>query len=185
MYGEGYHVDKEGKVLERYPTEPFNRNRLGETCYICQPTVFIRRSVLDALSFLDKRLQYCMDYDLWFRIAKSYDMAHITDYLACTRLYPETKTLGQRPKSHREILQVVHRHCGAVPASWVYAYADAVLVPIVDRSHRLYVPGLVAIAMKTFLQYNHRVPQGEIRRWYAMLREHIRWNRLRGSRPQN
>ena len=192
VYGEGYHIDKEGIVLGRYPTEPFNRNRLGEICYICQPTVFFRRSVLEAVSFLDKRLQYCMDYDLWFRIGKSYVMANLPDYLACTRLHPETKTLGQRAKAHREILKVVHRHCGAVPASWVYAYGHAVLEPVVDRTHRLgntlFVIGWIAIAMKTFLKYNHRVTRPELRRWRAMLGELLHWDDPQasgtGGRPQ-
>jgi len=43
VYGEGYHIDEEDKVIERYPTEPFDRGGLKETCFICQPTVFIRR----------------------------------------------------------------------------------------------------------------------------------------------
>jgi glycosyltransferase involved in cell wall biosynthesis len=187
VYGEGYHIDKAGNVLERYPTEPFSRSRLAETCYICQPTVFMRRSVLESVSLLDKQLKYCMDYDLWFRFARSHDMAHIPDYLACTRLYPETKTLGQRAKAHREILDVVCRECGAVPASWVYGYAHAVLVPTFDRTHRLgnslFVLGLVAIAMKTFLQYNHRIPLSEFRRWYGWFRQHFQWTHLSGGRP--
>jgi hypothetical protein len=181
-------MDKEGKILERYPTEPFDRNRLGETCYICQPTVFVRRSVLEAVSFLDKRLQYCMDYDLWFRIGKSHIMAHLPDYIACTRFYPETKTLGQRAKAHREILQVVHRHCGSVPVSWAYGYAHAVLEPLVDRTHRLgnslFVIGLMALAAKIFLQYNHRVPLSELRCWYGWFRGHFRWAHLKGNRPR-
>jgi len=40
VYGEGYHVDEEGQILERYPTEPFNPDRLQETCFICQPSFF-------------------------------------------------------------------------------------------------------------------------------------------------
>jgi glycosyltransferase involved in cell wall biosynthesis len=182
VYGEGYHIDQGGRVLERYPTEPFDRNRLRETCFICQATVFIRRSVLEALSFLDKRLQYCMDYDLWFRIAKSHIMTCVPNYLACTRLYPETKTLGQRAKVHREILDVVHHHCGAVPPSWVYGYAHAVLEPAFDRSrrlgNRLFALGLVAVTLKTFLQYNYRVPFSEFRRWYGHLRPHFPWYRI-------
>src|SRR5688572_25596277 len=37
LYGEGYHVDTAGKIIERYNTEPFNFHRLGEICFICQP----------------------------------------------------------------------------------------------------------------------------------------------------
>src|SRR5262245_11033457 len=42
VYGEGYHVDASGKIIERYYTEPFSFQRLAEICFICQPTVFMR-----------------------------------------------------------------------------------------------------------------------------------------------
>ena len=125
VYGEGYHIEEKGEIIERYPTEPFDRKRLIETCFICQPTVFIRRSVLEQVGLLDEKLHYAMDYDLWFRIARHHEMGYIKEYLACTRFYAETKTLGQRVQAHREILEVVDRHAGFVPPSWIYGYAHA------------------------------------------------------------
>jgi glycosyltransferase involved in cell wall biosynthesis len=92
-YGEGYHIDEEDQVIERYPTEPFDRERLKETCFICQPTVFIRRKVLEEVGFLDESLRYCMDYDLWFRMARKFKFGYLPEYLACTRFYKGTNTL--------------------------------------------------------------------------------------------
>ncbi len=178
VYGEGYHIEENGDIIERYPTEPFDRKRLIETCFICQPTVFIRRSVLEQVGFLDENLHYCMDYDLWFRIAKHNEMGHIKEYLACTRLYKETKTLGQRVQAHQEILQVVHRHTNSVPPSWVYGYAHAVLERHLDRTQKvgnfLFVLGLVFLGIKTFLKFNHRVPISEFYRWCGWVRRNFR-----------
>ena len=47
VYGEGYHVDEAGAILERYPTESFDADRLREICFICQPTVFLRREAVE------------------------------------------------------------------------------------------------------------------------------------------
>lgn len=182
-YGEGYHVDEAGKVLERYPTEPFGAARLEETCFICQPTVFLRRAVVEQVGYLDESLRYCMDYDLWIRIARRASFAYTPHYLATTRLHADTKTLGQRGPAHAEILRMVHRHYGRVPPSWIYAYAHAVLgprhreKPWVDAT---FVAGLIGISLIEFLRYNRRVPLAEWARWGTWLRHG--WRRLRERR---
>ena len=58
VYGEGYHVDESGRVIERYPTEPFDLTRLPQTCFICQPTVFLRRELVERVGYLDESLRY-------------------------------------------------------------------------------------------------------------------------------
>jgi glycosyltransferase involved in cell wall biosynthesis len=179
VYGEGYHITEDDRRIERYPTEPFDRKRLGETCFICQPTVFLRRSVVEEVGYLDESLHYAMDYDLWFRIARRYEMFYSKTDWACTRFYPETKTLGQRLQAHREILRVVHRHTGAVPPSWVYGYAHAWMERHLDRSRGLnpllFPAGLILISAKTFWEFNRRVPLAECRRWWHWLRGNFHW----------
>jgi glycosyltransferase involved in cell wall biosynthesis len=123
LYGEGYHVDAMGKVIERYYTEPFNFQRLGEICFICQPTAFLRADVFEAIGPLEIDLRYCMDYDYWMRVAKRFRIGYLDEYLAHSRLHVETKTLSQRVEFHEEILQTVKKHYGRVPVRWLYAYA--------------------------------------------------------------
>jgi len=180
VYGEGYHVDETGAILERYPTEPFSMTRLEETCFICQPTVFLRREILERVGYLNESLHYCMDYDLWVRVGRVGRFAHTPHHLATSRLHGETKTLGQRVRAHSEILGMVHRHFGHVPASWVYAYAHAVLGPR-NRQRPLvdvgFIAGLIGISLVEFLRYNRRVPLSEWRQWGTWLRHG--WRRLR------
>jgi glycosyltransferase involved in cell wall biosynthesis len=127
VYGEGYHVDAIGKIVERYYTEPFSFKRLAEICFICQPTVFLRAEVIKTIGLLDIRLRYCLDYDYWMRVAKRFRIGYLGAYLANSRLHIETKTLSQRIGFHREILQTVKKHYGLVPVRWLYAYAHAYL----------------------------------------------------------
>ena len=37
VYGEGYWIDEDGAVIERYPTLPFDAKELERDCFICQP----------------------------------------------------------------------------------------------------------------------------------------------------
>jgi glycosyltransferase involved in cell wall biosynthesis len=160
VYGEGYHVDEAGAILERYPTEPFDADRLRETCFICQPTVFLRREAVERAGYLDESLRYCMDYDLWIRLTRAGKVfGYIPHYLASTRLHADTKTLGQRGRAHAEILRVVHRHFGRVAPNLVFGYAHAALgleshgASIRDRL------SLVGISLVTFLRYNRGIPR--------------------------
>lgn len=178
IYGDGYHINEDGTFIERYPTEPYNRKRLTEKCFICQPTVFFRRSVLDDIGFLDEDLSYCMDYDLWFRIAERYKWGYLPEYLACTRFYPETKTLGKRVEVYKEIMKVVYRHNHFVPTRWIYAYAHAFCERYIKRdkplSKYLFKLMLINISLIKFLEYNYNMPASEWKR----CREWI-WGRLK------
>jgi len=185
VYGEGYHIREDGTIIERYPTEPFSDQRLKETCFICQPTVFIRREVLENVGFLDEGLDFCMDYDLWFRIAKKYRWGYLPEYLACTRLYCDAKTLARRAEAHREILRVVYWHCGSVPPSWIYGYSHAVLEQYLDRSkpwvNPFFVLALICLSLLKFLGYNRKVPISEYQRWWYWLKNYFHWKWLRSG----
>ena len=82
VYGEAYNVDEQGTIIERSPTEKFDYQRLAEICFICQPSVFIRRRVFEEVGPLDVTLHYCLDYEYWMRIGKQFRVAHIDELLA-------------------------------------------------------------------------------------------------------
>ncbi len=127
VYGEGYHIKESGEVIQRYYTEPFDKKRLSEVCFICQPAVFLRRRVIDEAGLLDAGLHYCMDYEYWMRIAKRFKIGYLPEYLANSRLHPETKTMSRRFDVHKEIVKAVKLHYGYVPDSWVHAYTRVFL----------------------------------------------------------
>ncbi|WP_129709829.1 glycosyltransferase family 2 protein [Priestia megaterium] len=92
VYGKAYATDKENKVLHPYPVESFNKNRLFERCIICQPAAFIRKEVFEGVNGVDESFFFCMDYELWMRIAKKYEIGYIETYLANSRCHDLSKT---------------------------------------------------------------------------------------------
>jgi glycosyltransferase involved in cell wall biosynthesis len=172
VYGEGYNITAEGTIIERYPTEPFDFHHLAETCFICQPTTFWKRDVMETIGLFDENLHYAMDYEYWIRVAKQYGtLGYLNEYLANSRVYPETKTLSKRFEAHAEILNVIRTHYGEgnIPSTWIYAYAHHYMDRLVSRQTRpkniFFMLGMTVVAALKFLQYNHTIPFSEFRRW--------------------
>src|SRR6185369_6051551 len=122
VYGAAYYIDAAGERIGRYPTQP--ATRLNEGCYICQPAAFMRTQAVATVGYLDASLSYCMDYDLWLRLARCFSLGHIPQDLACSRLHDDAKTVAQQLAFHREVVAMTERRLGATPLPWLYGYGS-------------------------------------------------------------
>lgn len=127
IYGEGYLVAEDGRILGRYPTREFDPELLRTECFICQPAAFLRREVFAEAGMMNPDLQYALDYELWIRIAKRRRMLKVDDYLAASRMHRGTKTLRNRRAVHRDIINVAKAHYGYVPFCHIYGYCCSLL----------------------------------------------------------
>ena len=123
LYGGAYHIDAKNKIINQYPTEAWNLKKLMQRCYISQPAVFFRRAVFDRAGFLDRQLQYCMDYEFWLRCATvGLQFYYDPTILAATRLHADAKTVVQSVSAHREQMRVIKRYRSTVPLRMRLAY---------------------------------------------------------------
>jgi glycosyltransferase involved in cell wall biosynthesis len=159
LYGDAHHIDEWDGVIEAYPTEAWNFERLLATCYICQPAVFFRRSVIDRIGLLNPNLRFCLDYEYWIRLATGgANFFWKRQLLAGSRLYAETKTLGFRIPVHKEINDMLHAQFGRVPDQWLHNYAQVLLEKRILHSRRLLFPLLMsALSLYASLRWNHGI----------------------------
>jgi glycosyltransferase involved in cell wall biosynthesis len=114
VYGEGYLIDIDSKVKGRFPyTQPMDLWRLTYLSdFILQQALFLRRTVLEELNYLDEGLHYTMDWDLLIRIASRYDVDYINAYLGAIREHGQAKTALGGLRRASEIRLMLQRHTG-------------------------------------------------------------------------
>jgi glycosyltransferase involved in cell wall biosynthesis len=137
VYGMADHIDQQDHAFEAYPTEPWDFERMIQTCFICQPALFFRRRVFERYGLLNESLHYCMDYEYWLRLGKAgARFAYLEQKLAGSRLYADNKTLGARVKVHAEINDMFKAKFGRVPRRWIANYAHAVVENKIVRARQ-------------------------------------------------
>ncbi|WP_199621704.1 glycosyltransferase family 2 protein [Paenibacillus alkalitolerans] len=185
IYGEADHIDEHDRFLEAYYTEDWNYERLKEVCFICQPAVFFRKSVIEKYGLLDETLNYCMDYEFWLRIGKYNPFFFLKQKLAGSRLHSETKTLKDRRLAHEEIVQMQKRKLGKVYPTWIYALAHVIteesgFTRETPKKNRAFVIHLVKQSVKLFFKHEKSIPLKELLKMIRWVVES--WKSLRRSK---
>lgn len=128
VYGEGEHIDENGKRLGRYPTLPPSASPevFQKGCFICQPTVFLRLEVLQRVGFLDESLKTAFDFELWLRIFQQFPerIALLDQVLASSRIHAACITSQQRRLIAMENIRVLSKYFGHAQPHWLLTYAE-------------------------------------------------------------
>jgi glycosyltransferase involved in cell wall biosynthesis len=83
---------------------------------ICQPTVFLRRELVERLASLDESLHYSLDYDLWIRVGRVGPFPFIPHSLAHSRLRGDVALFAS-----------LARECGACVVRPGFAHSEDAL----------------------------------------------------------
>jgi len=126
-YGRAWNVAQRSGQRSAVWVQPFTEARLAVRCIVSQPATLVRRRAWDAVGGVDPALHMVMDYDLWWRLYKSFgDLHFVDDFIAVNREHEGTKTANLRRRHYQEAMAVVRRHHGSVPLKWWIAQPYAV-----------------------------------------------------------
>jgi glycosyltransferase involved in cell wall biosynthesis len=92
VYGHAALVNAERAVLQVMWTPSFAPSLLRAYNLICQPTVFVRRSILGRPQFVDPAFDYMMDWELWLHLALRTRFARVDRILAIDRHHLRRKS---------------------------------------------------------------------------------------------
>ena len=131
IYGQGEWIDGSGASKGLYPTLPPDAGieAFHNGCYICQPTAFFRREVLDRVGFLDTTLKASFDFDLWLRIFSAFPgkIGFLDTVLAQSRIHNATITSTQRRTVAIEGIRILKKHLGSAKPEWAISYFQETL----------------------------------------------------------
>jgi len=119
IYGDCTQTDNASRKISYYKSENYNRNTLikwwRKSNYIPQPTVFLRKSVFNEVGYLNEKLRFCMDYDLWLRIGEKHlKIFYVPRAIANYRITDTSKTGSQLPLFFHEFEEISKRHWGKI-----------------------------------------------------------------------
>jgi GT2 family glycosyltransferase len=121
--GRAYLASETGTLVEEIATSPFSREQFAHACTICQPATLVRRWAWERAHGVDPEFDMCLDYDLWWRLARLGPIGYIDEFVAASRDHGSTKTRRLRQQYFREATMIVRRETGTVPWHWYISEA--------------------------------------------------------------
>jgi glycosyltransferase involved in cell wall biosynthesis len=110
VYGHAALVNAEGLVLQVIWTPSFAQTLLRAYNLICQPTVFVRRSVIRRRFLVDPTFEYCMDWELWLHLAGRTRFRRLNRVIAVDRHHLQRKSLTRLDLAAHDQALIVERY---------------------------------------------------------------------------
>ena len=109
VYGDCVYVGEDGEtVIEKFPGEPYSRLRHLAHRFIAQPSCFFRTRMVPPAVRED--LHYCMDYDLWLKLAaQGIKFRYVPEVFSRYRLHEQSKSVRALVAMHAEIVEKIYR----------------------------------------------------------------------------
>lgn len=132
-YGQGQHIDEKSQFTHLYATLPDIHDPNPEVpeqrvfqqgCFICQPTVYFKATMLTLIGKLNTDIKASFDFDYWVRAFKAFPgrIGYLPDVQASSRLHENTITYEQRLRVAVEGIKLLAEHQGAAQSHWMENY---------------------------------------------------------------
>jgi glycosyltransferase involved in cell wall biosynthesis len=125
VYGDALSFDQGGHPLNELSFGDWDLKEFVTFHIICQPAVFMRRSVVEQAGFLNPDYHFLLDHHLWLRIARIAGVQHVPQIWAFARHHRQAKNVAQAAEFGREAYRLL---------AWMQTQPD--LAVLLERNHR-------------------------------------------------
>jgi len=173
VYGHATLVNGAGTVLHALWAPRFRRAVLRWFNFICQPTVFVRRSALGRLDFVNPAFDYMMDRELWLHLSARTHFRRLDQIVAIDRHHLQRKSYMRLDLANhdRELLLRQYQLPRAGPNRFFSRCFNvgvrfAGLSLVAEAAHGsdsvvLDVPSVATIAVRQVAQLRRWMPPGD------------------------
>lgn len=159
VFGDAVTIDPNGVTLNQLQFGDWGLDELLGFRIICQPAVFMRRSILEQAGYLDTNYHFMLDHQLWLRMARLAPIQHIPETLAAARHHPEAKNVLQAAAFGEEALRIL---------DWIEEQPD--LQPRLAARRNRIVAGGYRLKARYLLEANQ--PGPALKTYFHALRYH-------------
>ncbi len=171
VYGNAITIDAKGCPLKELKFPDWGLEQFIGFRIICQPAVFVRRTVLERAGLLDPTYHYMLDHHLWLRVAEQAPVKHVSEFWAAARHHPTAKNVAQPIEFSLETMRLLE---------WINTNADLEVLVVRNRrriqsgAYRLTARylldgGLPQEALKAYGQAILAQPGFALKHWHRML----------------
>ena len=171
VYADGILIDEDDWVLDWHRYRQYGLLDLLCLDVLLQPTVFIRRRMLDRVGLLRSDYRLILDHELWIRIAAQGKLLHIAQYWAVERTHPEAKTIAAAAEFADEARRLI-AEAEASPDLAPAMASDAGRIHAgleCFAGRRLIDAGRYGQALRHFARAARHAPGSTLRYWYKIL----------------
>lgn len=144
--GDGYWIDENSTILNiRCSGSCSFKDLVQRGMYLTQPSLFLRRTTLRKVGWLDVHMHTAMDYDFCLRLGRQTDGGYLPAFMATRRLHAAAKTVKKSADFVQDGLQAQRK-----------LFADPSLPDNIRSlktrafSHRYFIGGLEAFRTRRF-----------------------------------
>lgn len=120
VFGGCNFIDINDVVTREKQPGQFDRAKLLRNNYIYQPSVFMRRSILDEHGPFDESLHFSMDYEYWVRISQKARFQYVDFIFSNYRLHSSSKSMKAVSGMNEEGRAVKKKYGAGVRADITY-----------------------------------------------------------------
>lgn len=171
VFGNVRVVDPSGSVLNTLSYGDWGLDELMSFHIIGQPAVFIRRSALEEVGFLNTSFHFMLDHHLWLRLASIGEMNYIPELWASAHYHEGCKNLAQAAEFGKEAFRIVEWMSSAPVFKSEFVKNEKKILAGANRFNGFYLLEAREYR-KSFRAYWRSFclnPSGLNREWYRMI----------------
>jgi glycosyltransferase involved in cell wall biosynthesis len=107
VFGDVLAIDQNGQTTNRLRYSDWSLLDLMAFRVIGQPSVFMRRSVLEQAGYLDLSYHYLLDHQLWLCMAQLAQIRYLPETLSAARFHAESKNVALAAEFGQEAFRIL------------------------------------------------------------------------------
>lgn len=107
IYGDVLALSSKGVQINRLHYSQWKLVDLMKFKIIGQPSVFIRREVLDQTGFMDESFHYLLDLQLWLRLAYQAPIQYLPETLSAAHFHKQSKNVAKAGAFGEEAYRII------------------------------------------------------------------------------